>query len=578
MNKIVLAALVLCLIFLIPLVWGNTTTYDASLAEWVNLLPAVPNVGQSSTLTAKIRTPGKSESLFAVFRSSKETVSYPLKDDGTNGDKTAGDGIFTCIFPAQKAPGLWYCLVAEGQEESKRRYSIPQSFIVTEKETEYRAIWADSWNGGFLTREQAKNLVKTARDANLNTLIIEVRKAGDAYYKSAYEPRASNLEDPSYDPLKYVIDLAHDTKGGEKRIEVHAWIVAYRIYKGKAEGGFPKAPHILGKHPEWASANSKGSQWDDGSVYLDPGVPGVTDYNIDVCLDIIRKYDVDGINFDYIRYPAQGWGFNPTAVSRFKKLYHKTQSPSANDPQWLAFQREQVTHFLRKAYVKMIAEKPQLKVSVCTIGWGDIPNGDFLQTDSYAGVQDWPEWSRRHILDVNFRMGYKRQSEEKQKKQFENWTRFTLGSQYFRLSTIGLGAYLNTLDGTLAQLKTARNYGANGVAIYSYFSPTKESISRNSFYSNLKAQGFAGWKDVPPLAWKIANPNGILAGTVYETNTPLDGTEISLPEMNLSTRTDGTGFYAFMDVPPGEFQVSMNGRIIGKKEIKSGQINTFDIR
>ena len=153
-----------------------------------------------------------------------------------------------------------------------------------------------------------------------------------------------------------------------------------------------------------------------------------------------------------------------------------------------------------------------------------------------------------------------------------------MGSQYFRLSTIGLGAYLNTLDGTLAQLKTARNYGANGVAIYSYFSPTKESISRNSFYSNLKAQGFAGWKDVPPLAWKIANPNGILAGTVYETNTPLDGTEISLPEMNLSTRTDGTGFYAFMDVPPGEFQVSMNGRIIGKKEIKSGQINTFDIR
>jgi hypothetical protein len=193
-------------------------------------------------------------------------------------------------------------------------------------------------------------------------------------------------------------------------------------------------------------------------------------------------------------------------------------------------------------------------------------------------VQDWPEWNRQHILDINFRMGYKRQSDEMQKRQFENWTRFTLGTQYFRLSAIGLGSYLNTFDGTLAQLKTGRNYGSNGVAIYSYFSPTKESMSRNSFYSNLKAQGFPSWKDAPPLAWKIANPNGILAGTVHENNTPCDGAEISLPLMNLSAKTDGTGFYAFMDVPAGEFQIALNGKVMGKKEIKSGQINTFDIR
>ena len=577
MKKIIVFLIACIGILLVFPIFGSN--YNAAITEWTNLIPSVPHTGTQALFTVKINSPYQNNKLYAIFRSSKETFSLPLADDGQDGDKKSGDGIFSCIFPTQKKHGLWYCLVAAGKDAKHLSYSLPQVFIVTSKQTEYRALWADSWNAGFLSRSQADGLVKCARDSNLNAIIVEVRKIGDAYYDSAYEPRASNLKDPGFDPLGYLCQIAHDTRGGKKRIEVHAWIVCYRIHKGNKQRGFPKAPHILGEHPEWASVSFAGKKFDNGSVYLDPGIPEVTNYNINVCLDIVNKYDVDGINFDYIRYPQMGWGYNPIALKRFQKLYNRSDKPKPRDPMWLEFQRNQVTHFLRKVYVNLIAVKPKIIVSVCTIGWGDIPGGDFKRTDAYAaGIQNWAEWNRQHILDVNFRMGYKRQNEDRYRRQFENWTRFTLEHQDFRLSPIGLGAYLNTFEGTMDQIRMAREFGSNGIVLYSYYSPCKDKISKQAFYTNLKSRKFPKWLDAPPLAWKISNPTGILAGTVYQNKLPADGAEITLPEINLKTKTDGTGFYAFMDVPPGHYRIDLNGKKAGASEVKANHISPCDIQ
>lgn len=569
--------ILIAFIFLVGIAHVNAEEYNAQIVDWANLIPSVPQVGQKALFTAKISPEFKNAKILAFFRSHDQSFSFPLQDNGANGDEKGNDGVFSCIFPEQSEPGIWYCLVGVQSKDNIIKYSLPQVFLFTNEATEYRGIWADSWNEGFLTKNQTINLVKTAREANLNAIIPEVRKIGDAYYNSAYEPRANNIPDPDYDPLKHLIDLAHDTSGGRKKIEVHAWIVNYRIFKGRKEDATFPANHILGKHPEWASIDSKGQKSDNGSYYLDPGVPAVTDYNINICLDIIKKYDVDGINFDYIRYPGTGWGYNPIALARFRKLYNRKDTPSPKDPQWLSFQREQVTHFLRKAYVKMLSLKPRIKVSVCTIGWGDIPGGDFQRTDAYAGgIQDWAEWNRQHILDINFRMGYKRQNDANQKAQFQNWAQFTLRRQCFRLSTIGIGSYLNTLSGTLEQIKTARMYGSKGFVLYCYNSPIKDKGSPALFFSELKKRALPEWRDVPPLAWKISCPNGILAGTVFQTSAPVDGAEVFLPEINLKTKTDGTGFYAFMDVPTGKYQVDINGKKAGFIESKAGQITTFD--
>ncbi|MBN1903179.1 family 10 glycosylhydrolase [Candidatus Sumerlaeota bacterium] len=576
MVKIKACTMILSFLAIIPAIHAGDT--DAGIAEWFNMVPSAPHAGQNCLFTASISSEYRNKGILAFFRSHDDAFSMMLQDNGENGDEKENDRIFSRLLQWKSKSGLWYCLIGAGDNENDMKYDIPQAFMVTEKPTEYRGIWADSWNKGFLTKEQTIQMVKTIREANLNAIIAEVRKTGDAYYDSAYEPRATNLPDPDYDPLKHLVELAHDTSGGQKRIEVHAWVVNYRIFKGdKKNPSFPPN-HILGKHPEWASINSKGEKSDNGSYYLDPGVPDVMDYNINVCLDIIRKYDVDGINFDYVRYPNPGWGYNPIALKRFRTLYKREDTPSPRDSQWLAFLRQQVTYFLRKAYVRMIAVKPRIKVSVCTIGWGDIPGGDFRKTDAHAGgIQDWAEWNRRHILDINCRMGYKRQHDTKQKIQFQNWSRFTLGNQCFRMSTIGIGSYLNTFSGTLEQIKTARMYGSNGFVLYSYNNPISGKASPETFFKNLRNEALPEWADVPPFAWKISNPNGILGGTVKKNGAIQDGMEISLPEINLKTTTDGTGFYAFLDVPPGKRRIDAGGKSAGNIEIKPGHITTFDV-
>ena len=85
---------------------------------------------------------------------------------------------------------------------------------------QYRAIWVDAFHDGIKSPAQVERLVSDARRANLNTLIVQVRKAGDAYFNRADEPRAKDIAGPrDFDPLAYVVRLAH---ASVPRIEVHA--------------------------------------------------------------------------------------------------------------------------------------------------------------------------------------------------------------------------------------------------------------------------------------------------------------------------------------------------------------------
>jgi hypothetical protein len=89
----------------------------------------------------------------------------------------------------------------------------------------YQAMWAYSWGTGFLNATQTTQMINTARQNNVNAVFPEVRKAGDAYYVSATEPRASNIDAAYSDPLADILAKAHDTSGGKQYIEVHAWII-----------------------------------------------------------------------------------------------------------------------------------------------------------------------------------------------------------------------------------------------------------------------------------------------------------------------------------------------------------------
>src|SRR5687768_3139666 len=92
---------------------------------------------------------------------------------------------------------------------------------------EFRAFWADTFHAVLRNPSEVSQVVADARGGNYNAIIVEVRKRGSVYCRSAIEPTAADVQ-PGFDPLADLIAKAHNTANGP-RIEVHAWIVTYPL-------------------------------------------------------------------------------------------------------------------------------------------------------------------------------------------------------------------------------------------------------------------------------------------------------------------------------------------------------------
>ena len=417
---------------------------------------------------------------------------------------------------------------------------------------EYRVIWIDTWNTGILNATQCQDLINTCRANNINTIMPEVRKIGDAYYDSDLEPRATNISGGStFDPLGYLIGLAHDTSGGKKRIEVHAWFVMQRISTSTT---LP-AGHVLLQHPEYVMYDSNGNEFANTTRYLDPGHPGAVDHNIAVILDCMSKYDIDGVNLDYIRYPeySGSWGYNPVSVARFNAYYGKSGQPATNDPDWAAWRRECVTLHVRKLYVKMAKMRPSVILTADTVNWGsNYTNATWPSSDAYARVyQDWVGWLEDGILDYNALMNYSTSM-----SRFRGWTNLSLAHDHKRGSIIGIGAYLQSdIQNSMDQLLWARGQGPDGLNIYDWGSEVNNAPqTRSQFYSALRTQVYPTWADPPPATWKTNPTAGIIEGTVTAGGSVVDHAAVSIDGLaGFATVSDGSGWYGLIDVPPGTY-------------------------
>jgi len=208
----------------------------------------------------------------------------------------------------------------------------------TRYDAEYQAMWIDAWDAGFLNEVQTDTMIQVARDNNVNAIFVEIRKTGDAYYISDFIPRATNIAGNYPDPLGDMIAKCHDTSDGRQYIEVHAWIVPYRAWSASSA---PPDWNILHLHPEWITYDENGNE---GLGVLDPGVPDVLDHLIQVITELVEDYDVDGIHYDYFRYPEGGnhLGYNPVSINRFNARYGRSGKPGISDPDWCEFRRGQI--------------------------------------------------------------------------------------------------------------------------------------------------------------------------------------------------------------------------------------------
>jgi len=136
---------------------------------------------------------------------------------------------------------------------------------------------------------------------NYNVVFLQVRPECDALYKSTIEPWSywitgaqGTAPSPLWDPLVFAITEAHN-----RGLELHAWLNPYRAKRGTDTSS---ATHVTNAHPEWVFTASNNANL----KVLDPGLPAVQDYVVDVVEDIAIRYDVDGIHFDDYFYPKNG--------------------------------------------------------------------------------------------------------------------------------------------------------------------------------------------------------------------------------------------------------------------------------
>jgi uncharacterized lipoprotein YddW (UPF0748 family) len=504
---------------------------------------------------------------------------------------------------------------------------------------EIRAIWVDAFHDGFKTPAQVDKLVADCMRANLNTIIAQVRRRGDAYYNKSIEPRTEDPVLPAkFDALQYLIERAH-----ANHLEVHAWLNTLVAWNSSRPP--QAASHVWNMHgpgapgtDDWIAYYRKyhsfQQKWSDrlySSYFLDPGHPAVVDYTTEVYLNVVRNYDVDGIHLDYSRYDGLGWGFNATSVARYNVRYGTAGLPQPDDSHWMQWRREQTANLVRKIYLKAIAIKPTIKVSSAVVTWGDGPitDRDWEQSRAYTVAgQDWRSWLAEGILDLAIPMNYFAEWSKSRQAWYDRWIEWEKDHQYGRWIVIGPGLYLQYIENSLAQVRRARkpsaqgNYPA-GVALFAY--------GWNNLYSNDDYQGRSGPKGlprqpyiylpesndwlfsllakpgsyqdpvlkqkiatepvfptpvaIPDMPWKSRPDSGYLMGSIADSTGKIyDGLRVTVKSDEIKLRreaiTDGSGWYGMAQLVPGRYQVMVAHPDFGVKRVETvitaGKVSVAD--
>jgi uncharacterized lipoprotein YddW (UPF0748 family) len=484
---------------------------------------------------------------------------------------TANHGVAVQFRDETQATKIFYSNNHATYTTQKPKLTI--TYSVPAQEPEYRALWVDMFHDGAKTPTQVDQLIKDAQTSNINTIFLQVRRRGDAFYSNSIEPKT---EDPylqaGYDPLADLIQKAHNA---EPKIQVHAWFAMMPIWNKTTPPADPN--HIFNTHGmsqpsenNWLSKTYSGSYVSGSDYVIDPGHPEAVNYTKDVIMHVVRNYDIDGIQMDLVRYMGEDWGYNDVNVNRFNQAYGRTGIPQPSDSVWKQWRRDQVTNMIRKIYTSVQSVKPAVTVSAATIAWGDGPKSldDWNKSSTMnSALQDWRSWLEEGSIDLAVPMNYFREYDLNQKLYYENWIEWQKNNQGKRKTLSGVGVYLNSIPDSLSQIQKAQVASATGnklggISLYSYAVTNKDNVANSEFYKALSSASyseepvFPSHVPVPELPWKTAPTKGHLSGTSNAGDHQL--VEVSGPEAR-TVYTDGSGEFQLIDLTPGNYTVKVNG-------------------
>ncbi|NJD10221.1 MAG: hypothetical protein FIB01_07185 [Gemmatimonadetes bacterium] len=350
------------------------------------------------------------------------------------------------------------------------------------RDTEVRSIWVTRMD--YKTPDEVKRIIGNVASLGFNVVLFQVRGNGTVFYRSDIEPWAWELtgetpettgKDPGWDPLALAIAEAHG-----RGMELHAYVNIFPAWRTQK---YPPrtAGQLWWEHPDWFMAAAAGrrmiprdhgvdSTVGDWYSFISPGVPEVQDYLAKVFGELAARYPIDGIHYDYVRYPHEieevqaeyrprgdrlgNWSYDAVSLARFA---HETgaASPDAAPEQWREWRIAQVTATVRKIYNAVSAARP-----------GTVFTASVMPDPAVAranNIQDYLAWLREGLLDGVMTMNYTSDT-----TVFRNRAALLLAPRPAP-GFITQGLILRgSADLATQEIDAAAALGADGYAIFSY--------------------------------------------------------------------------------------------------------------
>ncbi len=352
-----------------------------------------------------------------------------------------------------------------------------------------RALWVT--RSTLSSADSIVKMVDAARTGGFNTLLVQVRGRGDAYYTSTIEPRAAELAGrPSFDPLAHVIQQAHAAG-----IRVHAWIAVNLV---SSAATLPSSrEHVLYRHPEWLmvpralAVELRGvdirspeyvgrlARWSRANnqqvegLYISPLHPGAAAHIADVARELVSNYELDGVHLDYVRFPSADFDYSRTALQLFKQSMdaelsaderRRAATREAVDPfaypnlypeRWNGFRRSRLTSLVMRVRTAVKQARPDAVLSSAVVADAH---------DAFTSrLQDWRMWLDQSLIDVLCPMAYTTDA-----RTFESQIAAAYEYAGGRPVWAGIGAYRLSVPQTSRFITAARRIGVAGSVLFSY--------------------------------------------------------------------------------------------------------------
>ena len=378
------------------------------------------------------------------------------------------------------------------------KHEIRATWITTLGGMDWPQQKATSADGIRRQKQELCQILDQLKEANLNTVMLQTRLRGDLIYPSAIETFPEALtgrtgQNPGYDPLAFAIEECH-----KRGMELHAWIVTI-------PAGNNRQIKLLGKH-SIVRKNRKICKQHEGAWYLDPGHPETADYLASIVREIVSQYDVDGMHFDYIRYPENARRFPDSDTYR---KYGKGKDLK----QW---RRENITSIVRRLHTEVKQLKPWVKVSSSPVGkYRDTKRYSSYGWNAYETVyQDAQGWLKEGIHDALFPMMYFKDN------HFYPFALDWKENDHGRWIVPGLGIYFLSprerdwpLDEVSRQLHFTRKQGLAG---HAYFRNKFLLYNVKGILTELKTEFYTAPALVPPMVWQDSIAPTAPTSPVYE--------------------------------------------------------------